>query len=132
MQRKSGSYNSWSGYAFELTCFQHYDNIANALAINDVSFQAKTYLSKEVQTDLLFDREDNVISLCEIKYAEKPLVIDKALATELKNRVQVFSADIKTKKDVFLAVISPFGIKSSIWAEDLVQNVVNLDDLMKP
>lgn len=131
LQKKSGAYHVWSGYAFELTCFQHYEQIATALGISEIPYQAKTYLGKNVQTDLLFDREDNSISLCEIKYSEKQLAVDKSLASELKKRLEVFGSDIKTNKDIFLALITPLGIKKSIWTEGLVDAVVNLEDLMR-
>ncbi len=69
---------------------------------------------------VLFDREDNAIIVCEIKYTERPYVIDKQEAAQLKRKIAVFREKTRTKKQIFLAIISlPMGLKKrstqKIW-----------------
>lgn len=89
--------------------------------------------SKEsgAQIDLAFDREDGVITICEIKYSEKAFKIDKDYAKQLLNKIEVFERHYSTKKQIFLAMVTTSGIKQSIWSEDIVQNEVILDDLFE-
>lgn len=83
------------------------------------------------QIDLLFDREDGIITLCEIKYSENMFSVDKDYAKVLKNKIEIFSAHFKTHKQIFMALVTTVGLKSSIWSEDLIQSTVTLDDLFK-
>ncbi|MCK4608316.1 MAG: ATPase [Gammaproteobacteria bacterium] len=81
------------------------------------------------QIDLLFDREDGMISLCEIKYNAKKFSIDKAYAAELANKIKVFEANFKTSKQINMVMLTSFGLKPSIWAESLIADAVTLKDL---
>ena len=133
---KSPSWNSWSGYAFEMVCHKHVNKIINALKINASCLVSSWKFIPDVankklgaQIDLLLDRDDNAISICEIKYSTKPFSIDKSYATNLKNKIEAFQRETATNKQLFLALISTNGLKRNTWSEDLVDEVVNLEDL---
>jgi hypothetical protein len=70
-----------------------------------------------------------VINLCEIKYSESEFVIDKGYAGELENKRDLFKNQTKTKKSIFLTVISTFGIKDNEYAKRLIQNSLTMDAL---
>ena len=80
---------------------------------------------------MLFDREDNAITLCEIKYCEEPFVIDKKYAEILNQRVSIFKEKTRTKKQIFLAMITTTGLKSTLYSEEMIQGVVTLEELFK-
>ncbi len=130
---------SWAGYVFETICLKHVDQIREALEIQTISSDCGSWRfistkgSKEMgaQIDLLFDREDGIITLCEIKYSENMFSVDKDYAKVLKNKIEIFSAHFKTHKQIFMALVTTVGLKSSIWSEDLIQSTVTLDDLFK-
>ncbi|MBT2560841.1 ATPase [Pedobacter sp. ISL-68] len=84
------------------------------------------------QVDLLLDRQDNVISICEMKFSNTEFVIDKTYAAELQNKLDVFRRESKTKKTLFLAMVTTYGIKNNIHTVGLVQNQVTMDDLFLP
>ena len=83
------------------------------------------------QIDLLFDRRDDAISLCEIKYTETEFVISKAYAEILKRKIEVFKKQTNTKKQLFLVLISAHGLVSNTYSHTLISKVVNLGHLFK-
>ncbi|HEX2579472.1 MAG TPA: hypothetical protein VHK67_03620, partial [Rhabdochlamydiaceae bacterium] len=84
-----------------------------------------------VQVDLLFDREDGVITLCEIKYTDKLFVLDKSQAKIVMNKIEAFETYFSTKKQLHLALITTNGLKPTAWSEDLIHNVVTLTDFFR-
>ena len=79
---------------------------------------------------MLFDRDDGVVTLCEIKYTKEPIVIDKAYAENLKNKISAYKTQTGSKKQIHLAFISANGIKENVYGDALVDQVVTLDSLM--
>ena len=134
-QSQRPSYYAWSGYAFEAVCMKHLNNIIKALAIpHAIDYGWWRYVPKDApengaQINLVIDRSDNAITLCEIKYTEKPFSIDKAYATKLRNNKELFIKKTATEKQVFLAMISASGLKPTKHSEDLINSVVTVDDL---
>lgn len=86
---------------------------------------------KGTQIDLLFDRDDDSITICELKYTTEPFAITKDYAHNLKNKMAVFKEKTRTKKQLFLALISAHGIKDTTYSDELVQGVVTLEDLFQ-
>ncbi len=127
-QSQRPSYYSWAGYAFESVCFKHIDQIQKAMKIDTIPCEVGSW-RKGTQIDLLFDRSDRSISLCEIKHTPQSLSLTRALAEELKKKIQTFQEKTKTKKQVFLTLITPFGIKENTWSKGLIDSVVTLEDL---
>lgn len=130
------AWSSWSGYAFEAVCYKHIDFIRKALNITGgvASSWRHSPISKEdngTQIDLLFDRIDDAITICEIKYSAQPFVIDKPYAKKLLEKCAVFKKITRTKKQIFIALISVNGLKNNLYADDLITHTVTIEDLMK-
>ncbi len=125
-------HRAWSGYAFELLCLTHLPQLKFSLGISGVRTNAFSWLSKNAenrtQIDLLIDRNDAVINLCEMKFSISEFSIDKKYAETLRNRIGIFRSETKTKKSVFLTMITTYGIAKNEYSE-LVQNELTLDDL---
>ena len=121
----------WQGYAFENFCFKHIKLIKQKLGIASVITQQyaynikSTYISKGNQIDLIIDRNDNCINLCEIKYQEKPFTITSQYAVLLTQRIKNFRWETGTKKKVLLTVITKSGIK---YSGQLIDNEILLKD----
>ena len=81
------------------------------------------------QIDLLFDRRDNAITLCEIKYSNKPYVLVKDYVEDLQRKIDIFKKRTRTKKQMFLALITVDKIKNNFYAEDMIDGNVDLEDL---
>lgn len=127
----------WAGYAFENICMKHVEKIREALELQHIGCTVSSWKfipksgeqSNGAQIDLLFDRDDEVITLCEIKFSDKPCSITKEYAKSLVQKMDVFQASTKTSKQLMLAMICTQGLKPNLWSEDLVQAVVTLEDL---
>lgn len=130
----------WAGYAFEAVCYKHLANIRKKLEIDPgAEVGSWRYVPKKdpesgesqtgTQIDLLFDRPDNAITLCEIKYNDQPFVIDKVYAQVLQNKEKIYVSRTKTHKQIFLTMITSGGLKPSLYSEEMVSQEVSLDDL---
>ncbi len=118
LQKNSPSWNSWSGYAFESVCLKHIRQIRESLGLPRTALAytwryAPTAGSDEkgAQIDLLFDRADNGITLCDIKYSRTPFVLDKAYAEKLQRQITVFKEQTNTTKNICIAFVAPEGLK---------------------
>ncbi|WP_037300822.1 AAA family ATPase [Runella limosa] len=124
-------YKTWTGYAFENLCLLHITAIKKALGINGIYSENASWRSKEnnAQIDLLIDRKDKVITICEMKFSNDEFVITKDYADKLRRKLNVFRTESKTKKSVFLCMITTFGIHTNQYSLGLVQNSLTLEDL---
>ncbi len=129
--------NSWYGLAFERLCLQHIEQIKNALGISGIltdvaSWNTKPQKSKKgAQIDLIIDRDDGVIDICEMKYSKGKFSISKTDYDNIKNKKDVFEHSIKTRKAVQTVLVTSYGSLHNKYYNELVQNEVVLDDLFK-
>ena len=110
----------------------HIQQIKQSLGISGVHCNYAAWRSKEsingAQVDLLIDRNDSVINLCEIKYSIHPFTIDKKYAENLRNKIGTFKEESKTQKSVFLTLVTTFGLKQNEYS-GMVQSEVRMKDL---
>lgn len=137
--QKSGTQEAhiWQGYAFENLCMRHQEAIKWALGISGIysetsSFYKKsTKQSKGFQIDMIIDRADKTINLCEIKYYSKPLTIDKNYASLLRTRRENFREYTHTSKSLFNTLIAPYGIQANEHSHAQVDQVIKGDALFE-
>lgn len=131
-EMSAGKRNAWNGYAFEQVCLAHLDKIRQALGIAGVASDASTWqyqgLSGGGQIDLVIDRADRTVDLCEMKYSDHPYEITKDYAEYLVERRELFRQVTKTTKTLRLTFVTPFGIKPGLHAS-AANSVVTLDEL---
>ena len=129
---KNQSFTSWSGLAFERLCFSHLDQIKNALDLKVIETQISNLRiqneNHNAQVDLLIERADRIIHICEIKFSKSMFNIDKATAQNLRNKL-VAVENLFPNKSIFLTFITTFGVKDNEYFKELVQNQVRLDQL---
>lgn len=123
---------AWQGFAFEQVCLSHILQIKKALGIsgvqsNNVAWKGGTE-EKSAQIDLLIDRRDQVINLCECKFSLDTFSIDKEYSEKLRSKINTFKTATKTKKAVFLTMITTYGVEKNKYVH-LMQNEIVLDDL---
>ncbi len=130
------SYSSWSGFSFEGICLNHVNQIAKALGISGTLYtysnwyyKAENKDEKGAQIDLVIDRPDNSINLCEIKFTDREFAITKKYAAELQYKIDLFREKTQTKKTIFFSFITPYGLKRNEYSLDLVQNEVVMEHL---
>ena len=142
-QSSTPGYRAWAGYAFEGVCLKHAPQIQRALGISGLACQVGTWRfippshdpsRRGAQIDLLFDRADGVVTVCEIKHADTDFCVTKSYARELRNKLDVFEAWLRrrrVRKQVSLALVVPHGLTPNAWSMDLVENVVTLEQLFE-
>jgi AAA+ ATPase superfamily predicted ATPase len=131
------AHNTWRGYAFEQVCLWHIPQIKHKLGISGVSttYSAWRHTDEETkkvvaQIDLVIDRNDRLINLCEMKYSNDEYTITKEYNDTLRKRSAIFANDTKTKKAIHTTMITTFGVKrNQYWGN--IQSEVRLDDLIK-
>jgi len=126
---------AWSGYAYEQICMAHIPQIKKALGISGVvtktSSWKSTHSENGAQIDLVIDRRDRVINLCEVKYSIHTFSITKSYAENLRNKIGTFKDETSTRKSLFLTMITTYGLKKNNHSFSLVQNEITMDDLFK-
>ena len=126
----------WEGLAFERLCLQHVREIKGALGIsgivsNDSSWQvARTSEHEGAQIDLLVDRADGVINVCEMKFASSEYEIKDGEERHVRSRRELFKTLTGTKKAVHLTYVTTYGVKRNKHS-GIVQSEVTLDDLFR-
>ena len=127
------SYYSWCGYSFEIVCLNHIEKIKELLGIsgvssNNYSFRGN-YNNKGAQIDLVIDRKDDVINICEMKYSNGLFEIDKDYEEALMNKINVFRNVTKTKKALRLTLVTNEGLSHNKYS-DIVINEINFEEIL--
>jgi hypothetical protein len=78
--------------------------------------------------DLLIDRKDGIIKLCEMKFANTEYVIDKKTDENLRNKKAIFTVDTKTRKAVHITMVTTYGVKRNEYWNN-IQSEVTMNDL---
>jgi uncharacterized protein len=128
-------YRTWTGFAFEGVCLKHVGQIKKALGISGIFANTTTFYKKGdentegVQIDLLIDRKDQAINLCELKFYNDTFSLTKAQATTLRRKISVFKSLTQTRKQVFLTMISSFPLEHNEHSLGLVDKAFSMDVL---
>ncbi len=132
-QFNSPKWRSWSGHAFEFLCQSHIDSIKKQLGISGIYAEISTWRSRKneggAQIDLIIDRNDRVINICEMKFSISTYTITKEYATNLRNKLAVFREETSTKKTLFLTMITTFGLKQNEHSLQLVNDALDMGAL---
>jgi uncharacterized protein len=134
---ESQSYKIWVGFAFESLCHKHIDEIKKALGISAVFAEVYSFSvvgnneNEGIQIDLLIDRKDDCINLCEIKFHGSQYTISKDDYNYLLKKKQRFIEITGTKKQVFLTFITNHGVSENIYSREIVDAEVHLDQLIE-
>lgn len=121
-------YYNWCGHAFEMLCLLHYPQILNALGISGIESAPCSWTHKGAQFDLLIDRIDNVVNVCEMKFSEKPYEITQEYLSEYLEKIEIFKKVTKTRKSAMLTFVTAQGLKPNSCARQ-IQKSIELDQL---
>lgn len=129
------AYKTWSGYAFENICLKHVTALKKGLGISGIYSTSSSYykkgtaFNKGIQIDLLIDRNDKVINVCEIKFYQEPFSISKSYAEKLRLKMGIFKQATGTRKHLILTFISTFGVQNNAHSASLNIQSLTLDNL---
>lgn len=83
---------------------------------------------KGAQIDLLIDRNDQVINVCEMKYSLSEFSINADYERELCNKKSAFIEATNTRKAVRLTMVTTYGVRQNSHS-GVVQSEITLEDL---
>lgn len=135
LQSVQQSFRSWSGFAFENLCIKHYDQIKQSLGLGVISasFCILDLKSNKdhpgIQVDMIIKRADHITHLCEIKFYSEPILVSTYLKEDLLKKKSVFQFTSKTKDQLFITLISPFGILDNENSLGLIDQSLSAKDL---
>jgi hypothetical protein len=129
----SPSVNSWRGLAFENVCFKHIDQIKKALDIYGVHTTHSAWVGYDeelggAQIDLILDRDDHILNLCEIKYLSEDYSVNAAYQRKLANRQAIIQKMISPKQVIHHTLITTYGLASNEYSS-VFSNTITLEDL---
>jgi hypothetical protein len=126
------AHSSWAGYAFEILCLLHIPQIRQALGISGVLTEVYSWKSKShdpgAQIDLVIDRGDRVVNLCEMKYSSSEYIISKEYDQNLRNKRSAFLAETSTRKAAHTTMITTYGLHKNMYQAGIPFEIT-LDDL---
>jgi uncharacterized protein len=132
-QMDSPKWQAWSGYAFESLCAYHIKSLKKALGISGVYTEISAWRSmkseKGAQIDLIIDRSDRIITICEMKFSTQPFVVTKEYADKLQHKIFTFKSETETRKSVFLTMVTAHGLVQNQYSMRWVQEVLSLEAL---
>ncbi len=124
----SPSRRAWSGYSFEQLCLHHIRQIKQKLGITGVQSDIYAWKGEDCQIDLLIDRRDQTINLCEMKFSQGEFEITKQYDEHLRNRAESFRSATKTRKALYQTFVTTYGVKQNMYSGN-VQSEIRLGDL---
>jgi len=133
----SSKYRVWSGLAFEQVCLLHLPQMKKALGISGVNtlcsawIHAGNVVEEGVQIDLLIERADQIINLCEMKYAKSDFIVTKEYERKLLQKMELFMHHVMPKQAIHLTLVTTSGLKENLHSS-VFQSIVTLDDLFAP
>lgn len=125
-------FSTWSGLSFEMLCLNHVEQIKMALGISGITANAFSWLGKgkdrSAQIDLLIDRADKTINICEMKFYNKPYAMTAKDEDDIERKVTSFIEATHTDKNIIVTMITAKGHERNEHSEG-IQKELTLDQL---
>ena len=122
--------NTWQGLAFEHVCLAHIKQIRHALGLDRIAVEYYSWRSDKpkAQIDLIIERADRLINLCEIKYTHAEYAISADDDKDMRSHAVVFANRTKNKCGILPTWITPYGLADNEFSAN-VQYEVTMEDL---
>ena len=135
---ESPTHRSWSGLAFERVCMLHIEQIKAALGISGVASFANAWTApatgdgrRGAQVDIIIDRNDNVINLCECKFSKQEYSLTNEDDMSIANKVERVAEVSHKHKSIHVTLITTFGVANNAYI-DSIQRIIVAEDLFRP
>ena len=125
------SYKSWCGFAFETICLKHVEALKRALKCDQIQSKNYCWYDAKAQIDLVIDRNDNVVNLCEIKFYNDTFTMNASYLNVLRTKERQFSKTTLTKKSLYTSIISTWGITENQYSTAIVSNNITMEALFR-
>lgn len=126
----SRTYSTWCGLAFERLCMSEIQVIKSILGISGIATRHYSLQTAKAQVDMIIERADRVVSLCEMKYYDRPFAMTKKDAEDLDRKI----CEVKEKtlrKNIQVVLITPFGISQNKYSVNAIHKCITLNDMIE-
>ena len=126
--------NNWLGLAFEEVVFSHIDQVKRSLGISGVVTRESSWTVEEdnenpgMQIDLVIDRDDRVINVCEMKFSRKEYSVSSGYARKIEDRIEKVREFSHRKGNIISVLITTYGIKNNEFSGRFPK-VITMEDL---
>lgn len=126
--------NAWQGLCFEIVALRHVENIKRALGLTAIATKSSAWHGggtddiPHTQVDLVIERADRIIHLCELKFSVEPFTITAEYEQRLRNRMAIFRNATHTRKTLVTTFVTTFGVLQGRHS-GIVHSQVTIDDL---
>ena len=134
--RSQRAWQAWAGYSFEGVCLKHVLQLKQGLGIRAVGTTESAWRwrssdpgGRGAEIDLVIDRQDQCISLCEMKHSDTPFTINKSYAAQLRRKREAFRERTGTRKTLFLVMVTTYGTRRNAYCEALIEDQLTMEDL---
>ncbi len=124
------AYTTWLGLSFERLCFAHMPQIRHALGLDTIATKTYSLYTDKAQLDMVIERADNVVNLCEMKYTQLPYALDKAETEKLRHRMDYLQSLNRRKRNVQCVLITKQPAKQNSYYNSLIIMNITLSDLL--
>jgi hypothetical protein len=128
--------NTWMGLSFERICLTHIPQIKQALRIAGIKTEYYSWrgtdpeIQQQAQVDLIIERADKMINLCEAKYSEKPYLLGKEEYEKYMRRVDLFRQQTRFSGGIIPTFITANGLQRNAYSEHIIAQIT-MDDLFE-
>lgn len=127
----SSDLNVWAGLTFEKVAMVHINQIKRKLHIDYMSCEYYSCRLSDAQIDLVIERADSIINICEIKYSTDKYLITKAEYEKVLHRIATFTRETKSSKFAIQPIfITTKGLSEGTYSQSIAYNVT-LEDLFE-
>lgn len=124
-------YKSWCGYAFETICLKHSQEIKRALRCDQIESKNHSWHTSKAQVDLVIDRADDTVNLCEIKFCNDEFTIDQNYLQQLRKKENEFKSATKTRKAIYSVMMTTWGIHENQYSKAIISNSLTMNCLFQ-
>lgn len=122
-------YITWCGYAFETICLKHSSSIKKALKCDQIKSEDYAWHNDKAQVDLVINRDDNTINLCEIKFSNSEISIDEVYFHQLRKKENEFRVATRTKKSIQTVMITTWGVNENEYSSAILTRELRAESL---
>ncbi len=122
-------YLIWCGYAFETICLKHSTEIKRALKIEGIVSENYTWSNNKAQVDMVIDRDDNWVNLCEMKFYNDEFTIDAGYLDRIETKKREFKTDRAVRKGVYITMVTTHGVKANKYSTTIVDHDLKMNCL---
>lgn len=124
-------YITWCGYAFETICLKHSSEIKKALKCDQIRSNNYSWHNPNAQIDLVIDRDDNLVNLCELKFYNDEFSMDENYLRKLRQKESEYQLTTKTKKGTRMVMITTWGVKANKYSQAILSNNITMECLFE-